>query len=1327
MVKGDQVGLPATNSPLIIQPPLAGQYIWLSTRSGVFTPTEPLALNTSYHLALQPGLTGADGQRCDATLRWSVSTPPFRVIASWPRQADLNAACEPECKLAFNADVHAAEAGRFFQFRNDAGFQIPADTRQGTRDDLYGCYGYGGLNFLRTWKQDAAALNRAGTETNQSAGRAAKPGFGTGSGAEDGENAPAESPANETAALPNLLIVTPQRPLPIGKGWRLVMAGGMPAADGSSRSREQFEVPIGDVTPFVVEQVEAHHYLNAGPSIQVEFSKAIPKSLTNDFRDLIALSSAPANLEVPGQKDTGKIPVPLPNLHVCVEGRRLTLLGDFQGGNSYMLTLRPGLAAVEPFTLQGSNTFTLTIPHVPARMYFPTFASEQLAGGNRTFPLLGINVARVRVRAKLLDAHTAIHALRGYGSYFASARDRRDRDDWDEPYRSIDYNLVPGETVFDRVFDLGTEAGTSDVANKLGLNWDDLLGGRQTSAVNSRSRPLAGEPPALRTGVVFLDARRADNDDQDTALGTQALIQLTDLGMVWKKSPTGVNVFIFSHRTGQPVAGATARLFSGENQPLREAVADTNGLAHLDASPNAAWVAVQHEDDFHAVALEENHSWRHGFEPPYTSYEEAEDTRRVMLFSDRDLYRPGEAMHLEALVRDWGDQGLTIPAGATGTLQCLDARGKRFFQTNAAFSALGSWCTLVPLPTSSRGSYTATLYFGTNELSHDGNGRDDYSYAFLVQDFKPNAFEIQLPCKEEYAADEPVRLPLSARYLFGKSLSRAQVAWSLDADDSDFRPEQYPGFSFRRADYESRYGRGRSSVSLSGRGVLTGTNNFIIAPNLAANPVAPQPRAVSLLAEVTDVNQQTLTRRVEFVRHSSDFYLGLRQAADVLSPGAAPVLAVVAVRADGQPWPETVNAQLSLQRVEWQSVRVQGAGKTVRFHNEQVFTNVLEKEILVAPVTVIEALQDEDRQVPLDGGALPRRRYAASQDEAKGVDISDHRAGSETGAPTANHRAVPEAGAPIADLPALEAGEYLVEVTAQDAGGRPVISSLDFQVAAPAAVGWNYRDDIHLVLKPDHESYVPGDTAEILVEAPFSGPALVTVEREKVLRTFVTQLEGNAPAIHVPLEPGDVPNVFVSVTLLRGSDHSPHRVKEPEYRAGSCELPVLDPKSRLKVNLAAASTNCLPGRPVDVTVRVTDAAGGPVSGAEVVLYAVDDGILGLTDYHLPDPHGFFYAARPLGVQSGVSLPNLLPEDPDDLRFENKGYLGGGGGGRTGCAKTSWPAPSGMPRSRPMPTAKRKCNSRRRTASPATVCWRWHTRAKASSAAANPFFTSPNRS
>ena len=583
--------------------------------------------------------------------------------------------------------------------------------------------------------------------------------------------------------------------------------------------------------------------------------------------------------------------------------------------------------------------------------------------------------------------------------------------------------------------------------------------------------------------------------------------------------------------------------------------------------------------------------------------DEQEATRRVMLFSDRNVYRPGEEVHLEALVRDWGEQGLSVPAGLTGTLDCVDARGRQFFQTNATFSSSGGWSVPIRLPTASRGTYSARLHLGTNE----------YDYAFQVQDFQPNAFEISLQSKPAFAAGESIAVPVSARYLFGKALSRAQVKWWLQAEDMEFKPEGFGGFNFRRTDLESRFGRGSVSMTLNGQGTLGGGSNFVIAPDLPVNAAAPQPRLASLLVEVTDLNQQTLSRRVEFVRHSSDFYLGLRQGTEVLKAGQALPLEVAALRADGQPWPETVKAQLTLQRIDWQPVRIQGAGKTIRYRNEAVVTNVLEQEIEVQPI-----------QMPTE----------------------------PEGEVTGNR---------IPGLPALPAGQYLIEVKAKDPSGRAVISSLNFDVSAPAAIGWNYRNDVQLTLKPDRKSYAPGEAAEILVAAPFSGTAYVSVEREKVLRSFTTRLEGNAPSIRVPLEPGDVPNVFVSVTLVRGADECPRKVKEPEYRIGYCELGVADPQSRLAVTVTPGATNCLPAQPVEVTVQVADAGGAPVSGAEVVLYAVDEGILHLTDYELPDPHGFFYATRPLGVRTSISLPNLLAEDPEELRFENKGYLGGGGG------------------------------------------------------------------
>ena len=316
--------------------------------------------------------------------------------------------------------------------------------------------------------------------------------------------------------------------------------------------------------------------------------------------------------------------------------------------------------------------------------------------------------------------------------------------------------------------------------------------------------------------------------------------------------------------------------------------AERNGkflLYLMDVEGNRELIYEGVNNIFHAMPLKENQVWMYRYDLAFSGVQEPEVARRVMLFSDRNVYRTGEEVHLEALVREWGEQGLAVPTNLTGTVVCGDARGRQFFQTNATFSAAGGCSVSIRLPEGVRGEYAAGLRLGTNT----------YPYSFLVQDFQPNAFEISLQSKTAYAADEPIAVPVSAKYLFGKTLSRAQVNWWLHVEDTDFRPEPFAGFNFRRFDPESRFGRGGPSISLNGQGTLSGSNNLVIAPDLPVNNTVPQPRSASLLVEVTDLNQQTLSRRVEFLRHSSDFYLGLRQEAKVLKAGEVLPLELVAV------------------------------------------------------------------------------------------------------------------------------------------------------------------------------------------------------------------------------------------------------------------------------------------------------------------------------------------------------------------------------------------------------------------------------------------------
>ncbi len=259
----------------------------------------------------------------------------------------------------------------------------------------------------------------------------------------------------------------------------------------------------------------------------------------------------------------------------------------------------------------------------------------------------------------------------------------------------------------------------------------------------------------------------------------------------------------------------------------------------------------------------------------------------------------------------------------------------------------------------------------------------------------------------------------------------------------------------------------------------------------------------------------------------------------VWTAGQEAAVQMVAVGTDGKPWPQPVAAHLQLQRVEMQPVRVQGAGRTIRYRTQTTYSNVLERDLEIQGTTT-------------------------------------------------------------QSLAAAEAGQYVLEVSATDPHGRKAASSLEFFVSAPeptrSAAGrlaWNYRDEVRMELKPDRPEYAPGETARLLVEAPFSGVAWVTVERDRVLRSFTTRLEGNAPAIDIPIGRADSPNVFVSVLLARGSGDSPREVKEPEYRLGYCLLPVRDPARRLAVSVVCPATNYLPAQPVEATVNVNDISQRP--------------------------------------------------------------------------------------------------------------------------------------
>ena len=91
-------------------------------------------------------------------------------------------------------------------------------------------------------------------------------------------------------------------------------------------------------------------------------------------------------------------------------------------------------------------------------------------------------------------------------------------------------------------------------------------------------------------------------------------------------------------------------------------------------------------------------------------------------------------------------------------------------------------------------------------------------------------------------------------------------------------------------------------------------------------------------------------------------------------------------------------------------------------------------------------------------------------------------------------------------------------------------------------------------LIPDREEYKAGETAQILVQAPFyPAEAAMTLRRSGIVRTVRFQMDGPSYTLRVPIEEAWTPNVHVQVNLVgteaRNTEADPNGAEAPLVRS----------------------------------------------------------------------------------------------------------------------------------------------------------------------------------
>ncbi|MFQ3578241.1 MAG: alpha-2-macroglobulin family protein, partial [Verrucomicrobiia bacterium] len=244
-------------------------------------------------------------------------------------------------------------------------------------------------------------------------------------------------------------------------------------------------------------------------------------------------------------------------------------------------------------------------------------------------------------------------------------------------------------------------------------------------------------------------------------------------------------------------------------------------------------------------------------------------------------------------------------------------------------------------------------------------------------------------------------------------------------------------------------------------------------------------------------------------------------------------------------------------------------------------------------------------------------------------------------------------------FPTDQTGPFVATARLIEDANAPMVSDRSF-LTGKAYASFPWEDSHSLKLELEKSSFVPGDRAIVKLASPESGMAWVTIESKEILDSMLIPVESNTARIEVPVKKAYAPSATVAVYLLTpgGSD------RLPKERFGYVHMAVERPDLTLKIEPKVVSEKFEPRAKVRGQVLVTS-EGAPIPGAEVAIWVVDEAILQLGSWSLPNLLPLFLPGQPYSVTTFSALGSLVSGVHPRSLFHKGFVIGDGGEGDKG--------------------------------------------------------------
>ena len=728
---------------------------------------------------------------------------------------------------------------------------------------------------------------------------------------------------------------------------------------------------------------------------------------------------------------------------------------------------------------------------------------------------------------------------------------------------------------------------------------------------------LGGSYGALAYGFrTALDAPGSDSSLVGVA-------QLTNLGVFSQWFPSHGLVLVQRLSDGAPVRGATVTAYrvDDQNKLAPQACAtgstDANGelnfygvdvercsiLASSNQAPNLGVVVTQGAD----VATVT--TWSYSGYPRFDivgGWTSGAPLSRGTIFSDRQMYQPGERGEITGVAYYVKGNRVVPDANAFYNVTLSDPSNVATALGRRRTDSLGIFSMLIDFSKQQALGYYSIAAKGTNGNEIDGSLR--------VAEFKPPNFNLTLTLAAKSAvAGSSIGANVSANYLFGAPLQGGSAHAYVTRDVATVQPKGWDDFWFGPQWFYPEQTPSFTTDVLQRDLTLDAKGTTSL--DVAVPADLPFPMTYTVDMETSDVSNLSVSDSQTFLALPSDAVIGL--ASETVGKAGTPMpVRVVVTDAGGKAI----------------------AGRSVHLELQKM--------------TYTSATQEEE------GGE--NAQQSIKYDTVASADV------------------VSEEHPVTARLTPSGAGPY--RVVARPAAARNDASATEIQVFAFGAgeADWGLSDPNAVAIKLDKKQYATGETATALIASPYdrADVYLAVVRNDAIYRTTLHNVGGT---VRFPFKITSemMPNAALEAVVVR----RPSTLRQAQGKLSSGQASStaatlsltgmagfnVDLADRyLKLAIASKSATVQPGGAQSVDFALTGRTGSPVR-AEIVAMVVNDAILQLSGYRLPDLVQTVFATQPIATifadnRENVTLKTQTPPSEKGFGYGG-GFLAGAGSTR----------------------------------------------------------------